>query len=102
MRDVVSEVFARASTFTIIDIVDGEVREVKVEENTASRLKQGTGPIVARNLKEKGVNVVIAGELGPGAATLLEMSGIRMVRVPPGEKVSKAVERVVRELDPDH
>jgi predicted Fe-Mo cluster-binding NifX family protein len=26
MRDVVSDIFARAATFTIIDIVDGEVK----------------------------------------------------------------------------
>ena len=44
MRDVVSDVFARAATFTFIDVVDGDVKEVRVEENTASALKQGTGP----------------------------------------------------------
>lgn len=98
MRDVVSDVFARAATFTFIDIVGGEVKEVKVEENAASRLKQGTGPIVAKNLKEKTVDVVVAGELGPGAATLLEMSGIRMVKVTPGVKVSKAVEKALKRL----
>ena len=42
--------------------------------------------------------VVVAGELGPGAATLLEMSGIRIFRVAPGVKVSKAVEKALREL----
>jgi len=98
MRDVVSDVFARAAHFTIIDIVDGEVKEVRVEKNTASALKQGTGPIVAKNLTEKGVDVVVAGELGPGAATLLEMSGIRTIRVAPGVKVSKAVEKAIKEF----
>jgi len=98
MRDVVSDVFARAPTFTIIDIVDGKVKEVRSEENTASALKQGTGPIVARDLKEKGVDVVVAGEFGPGAKTLLKMNGIRMVQVEPGVKVSEAVKKVLREL----
>ena len=98
MRDVVSDVFARAATFTIIDVVDGDVKEVRVEENTASNLEQGVGPIVARTLKEAGVDAVIAGELGPGATTLLEMGRIKMVRVTPGVRVYDAVEKALREL----
>jgi predicted Fe-Mo cluster-binding NifX family protein len=96
MRDVVSDVFSRAAYFTIIDVVDGEVKEVTVEENTASGLKQGTGPIVAKTLRDKGVDIVVAGELGPGARTLLEMSGIEMIRVNPGIKVSAAVKEALR------
>jgi predicted Fe-Mo cluster-binding NifX family protein len=98
MKDMISDIFARAATFTIIDIVEGEVKEVRVEENKASGLKQGTGPIVARDLKEKGVDVVIAGELGPGAKTLLDMSGITMVRVSPGVKVKEAVAEALNQL----
>lgn len=98
MRDVVSEVFARAATFTIIDVVDGEVKEVRVEENAATGLKQGAGPIVAKTLKEGEVDLVVAGELGPGAKTLLEMSGIRMVLVAPGVKVSEAVEKALKDF----
>jgi len=98
MKDVVSDVFARAATFTFIDVVDGEIKEVKAEENKASSLKQGTGPIVAKYLTEKGVDVVVAGELGPGAKTLLEISGIRMVRVAPGVKVKEAVTEAIKQL----
>jgi predicted Fe-Mo cluster-binding NifX family protein len=57
MRGVISDVFARASTFTIIDVVDGEVKEVEVEENKTSDFKQGTGPLATKTLKEKGVEV---------------------------------------------
>ena len=98
MIDVVSDVFARAKTFTFIDIVGGEVKEVKVEENPFSSVKQGAGPIVVKSLKEKKVDVIITDELGPGAATLLEMSGIRMVKVAPGVKVSEAVEKALKKL----
>ncbi len=98
MKDMISDIFARAATFTIIDIVEGEVKEVRVEENEASALKQGTGPIVARDLKEKGVDVVVSGELGPGAKTLLDMSGIRRVRVSPGVKVKEAVAEALKQL----
>ena len=53
---------------------------------------------MARDLKEKGVNVVVAGELGPGAKTLLEMAGIRMVRVASGVKVKEAVAKALKQL----
>jgi predicted Fe-Mo cluster-binding NifX family protein len=98
MRDVISDVFARAATFTLVDVVDGEVKEVKVERNESSDLKQGTGPIVAKNLKEKGVNIVVAGELGSGAKTLLEMTGIRAIRVDPGIKVGEALDEALKQL----
>ncbi|MCK4439153.1 NifB/NifX family molybdenum-iron cluster-binding protein [Candidatus Bathyarchaeota archaeon] len=98
MRDVVSDIFARAATFTIIDIADGEVKEVSVEKNAASVLKQGTGPLVARDLNEKGVNFIVSGEIGPGAKTLLEMTGIGMILVAPGVEVKEAVEKVLREF----
>lgn len=98
MRDMVSDVFARAATFTIIDVDEGEVKHVVVDENTASELKQGTGPIVAKNLKEKGVDVVIAGEVGPGAKTLLEMNNIRMIQIEPGVRVSEAVKTALDRL----
>ncbi len=93
LRDEVSDVFARAAYFTIIDLQNGDVEDVKVEENIASSLKHGTGPIVAKMLKEKGVEAVLTGELGPGAKTLLELSEIRAIRVTPGVKVKEAIVR---------
>ena len=99
LGDVVSYVFAKAPTFTYLKVVDGKVEWIDVEENTASKLKQGTGPLVAKNLKDRGVDAVIAGELGPGASTLLDMSGIRAVSVESGMRVSRALKRALRELD---
>ena len=98
MKETVSDIFAKAPTFTFIDIVDEKVTNVRVEENTASQLKQGTGPIVMKNLKDKGVDIVVAGELGPGAKTLLEFSNIKMIHVERGLEVSQAVERVLEEI----
>ncbi|MDH5200205.1 MAG: NifB/NifX family molybdenum-iron cluster-binding protein [Candidatus Bathyarchaeota archaeon] len=97
MSDVVSEVFAKAPTFTFVDVVDGEVREVRVEENTALGLAQGVGPVVMKSLKDKGVEIILACEVGPGAKTLIELSSIVLVQVEPGTKVSEAVESALRE-----
>jgi len=98
MKDVISDIFARAVYFTFIDVVDGEIKEVRVEKNKASSIKQGAGPIVAKNLREKSVDVVVSGELGPGAKTLLEMSGIRMVQVAQGVRVTEALTEAIKQL----
>lgn len=98
MKDTVSSVFSKAPNFTFIDITDGEVNAIEIEENMASNLKQGSGPIVVKNLKDKGVKAVIVGELGPGASTLLDLSGIKAIRVKPGIKVSVALKRTIGEL----
>lgn len=97
LRSYVAAIFARAPTFTYIDIVNEKWR-VEMEENPAGKLKQGVGPIVARLLKERGVDLVATDRLGPGASTLLEMSGIKRVRIPSGIRVSEAVKRVLEEV----
>ena len=99
MRETVSNIFAKAPTFTFIDVVNGKIDKVTVEENTAAGLLQGTGPIVMKNLKDKGVDIVIAGEVGPGAKTLMEFSGIERIKVEPGLRVSKAVKKALKELE---
>ncbi len=95
MKDTVSDIFAKAPTFTFVEIVDGKVKGVRVEENEASALKHGTGPIVMKSLKDRGVGLVIASEVGPGAKTLLELSEIRVFNVESGMRVSEAVDRLI-------
>jgi predicted Fe-Mo cluster-binding NifX family protein len=99
MREVVSPVFAKAPVFTVIDIVEGEVKELRKEKNPASDLKQGSGPIAAKNLKDMGVDVIVTGEMGPGARTLMEISGIKVIMVEPGIKVSDAIATALKELN---
>lgn len=41
MEDRVSDVLGKAPTFTFVEIVDGVVRDVRVEENEASNLSHG-------------------------------------------------------------
>jgi predicted Fe-Mo cluster-binding NifX family protein len=92
VKDRVSQVFSRASTFTIVEIVDGETRSVEVLENEAAGLSQGAGPLAVRTLKDRGVDLVASGDLGPGASTLLETLGIEFISVEPGSRVSQALE----------
>ncbi len=91
MRDSVSNIFAKAPYFTFVEVIDGRKDKVTVEENESSSLSQGTGPIVMKGFKDRGVDVVLASEVGPGARTLMDMSRIRLFKVEPGTKVSKAL-----------
>jgi predicted Fe-Mo cluster-binding NifX family protein len=92
MRDKVSSIFAKAPYFIFLEVVDNQQGGITIQKNEASRLSQGTGPIVMKNLKDRGVKVVIACEIGPGAKTLMEISGIRLWKIEAGTKVSKAIQ----------
>ncbi len=95
IRDRVSGIFAKAPFFTFIEVIDKQRGEIIVQENDAAKLAQGTGPLVMKNLKDRGVDVVLAGEVGPGAKTLMEISGIRLWKIEAGTKVSEAVSRYI-------
>lgn len=91
LQDTVSDVFGRTKTFTIVDVREKVIQNVEVLENPAASLKQGAGPVATKTLGEAGVNVVAAGEIGPGASTLLEIYSIREILVKPGIKVDEAI-----------
>lgn len=95
IRDRVSSIFAKAPFFTFVEVADSRRGEISVQENEASKLAQGTGPLVMKDLKDRGVDVVLAGEVGPGAKTLMEISGIRLWKIDAGTKVSEAVSRYI-------
>ena len=95
IRDRVSSIFANAPFFTFVEVADSRRGEISVHENEASKLAQGTGPLVMKNFKDRGVDVVLAGEVGPGAKTLMEISGIRLWKIEAGTKVSEAVSRYI-------
>ena len=95
LNDHVSDVFGRAEFFTIIDIKDGSVNNVKIVENPASTYKHGAGPIVVKTLSDMNVDVVAAGEFGPGVSTLLDYNGIKKVLVEPDMLVERVIELVL-------
>ncbi len=91
LEDVVSEIFGRANTFTVTDVDDGEIKDVKVLQNPAVSYKHGAGPIVVKMLVDSGVNMVIAAELGPGASALLEQHNITIITAKPGNSVGETI-----------
>lgn len=99
LEDVVSEVFGRANTFTILDVDGEEIRLVKVLKNPAVSYKHGAGPIVVKMLIDAGVNMVLATELGPGASTLLEQHNITTISVKPGTGVQESVRKALSKIE---
>ena len=98
LEDTVSEVFGKAKTFTIVEIENGQVKNVRVIDNPAASYDYGSGPVVAKTLADLKVNRVMAAELGPGAAGLLEHYHIRKVSVKANIKVADAIKENLEEL----
>ena len=98
LEDVVSEVFGRAETFTIIEVSDDSIDRVEVVKNQAVSYDYGAGPIAVKMLVDMGVTAVAAGELGIGASTLLEQNNIEKVKVEADIPAKKALEIVMTSL----
>jgi predicted Fe-Mo cluster-binding NifX family protein len=98
LDDEVSEVFGRASAFAVVDVEEGEIKDVDVLENPAISYKHGAGPIVVKMLVDSGVNVVVGAELGPGASALLEQHSVVHVIVKPGINVRGAIGKALAEV----
>jgi len=99
LEDVVSNVFGRARTFTIIDAEDEKIVSVSVLENPALSYSHGAGPIAIKTLIDDKVEVVISNELGVGASELLWQHSVLYVQAKPGTNVGTAVKEVLHTLN---
>lgn len=91
LEDVVSDVFGRANTFTVVDIEKEAIKNIKVLENPAVSYQHGAGPIVMKMLIDLEVNTVIAAEFGPGVSTLLDQHNITKITVDAGTTVKESI-----------
>ncbi len=95
LDDKVSEVFGRAVSFTIVDVEDGDIRNVDVIRNDFAVRGGGAGIAVSQFLADKGVEVVLTGNVGPNALSVLNSAGIKVYRAG-GLKVSEAIEKFLK------
>ena len=95
LGDVVSNVFGRARTFTIVDAEDEKITGVTILENSAVSYHHGAGPIAVKMLVDEGVEVVLANELGIGASELLKQHNITIIPVKPGTNVEEAIKKAL-------
>lgn len=96
LEDVVSNVFGRAKTFTIVDTEDKKITGISILENSAVSYHHGAGPIAVKMLIDEGVKVVLANELGFGAAELLKQHNVTVIPVKPGTNVGDATKKALR------
>ena len=95
LEDVVSNVFGRARTFTIVDFKDEKIIAVKVLQNPAICYSHGAGPIAIKTLIDAGVEVVIANELGVGASDILKQHNIIYIQAKPSTNVEEAIKKAL-------
>jgi predicted Fe-Mo cluster-binding NifX family protein len=93
LDDVIPQVFGRSPAFTIVDVEDNMIKEVKTEKNPSADASHGAGPLTCMRLSKLGVNVVIAGNFGPSVLTILKETGIKAVAMSPGTKVKDAIQK---------
>ena len=96
LGDIVSNVFGRARTFTIVDTEDEKITGVTILENSAVSYHHGAGPIAVKMLVDEGVEVVLANELGIGASELIKQHNITIIPVKPGTNVGDATKKALR------
>lgn len=88
LDDTVSPVFEASPSFTLVDAADQEILSVTivVAGNAAEDF--------SRDLVDRGVDIVVAGEFGPEAAGVFSSAGIDMNRLQ-GMPVEDAVKQVL-------
>jgi len=91
LEDVVSDVFGGANTFTLVNIENNKVKDVKIVKNPAASKTHGRGPVVVQTLLDHNVNVVIASEFGAGISAMLDKHRIRRMKVEPKTPVMDVV-----------
>ncbi|MEJ2241225.1 MAG: NifB/NifX family molybdenum-iron cluster-binding protein [Candidatus Bathyarchaeota archaeon] len=92
LDDVISGVFGRAKTFTILDINNQNITDVRILDNNASKYHHGAGPLAVKMLADNDVTHVFSNKIGLGASELLKQQNIRHTSVKPNTKVSNILQ----------
>ena len=70
--------FGRCPYFVIVEVEGKEIKRSESVENTSMNQMGGAGITAAQTVANKGVNVVITGNMGPRAFTIFEQFGIEV------------------------
>ena len=97
LDDRIAEVFARAETFTLmdIDLNSGRVRNVKIIDNEAKGFSHGAGPIAIKILLDHGVRVIISPQIGSGIKELLKEKNIKFINVDAGKVIKNILNDII-------
>ena len=92
LQDDISEVFARAPYFLVVEKENKEVKLVEELVNHAASQSSSAGITAARIVAEKGAEVVVSGNFGPRASSVLEQFQIKT------KKASGKIEEALNKL----
>lgn len=95
LDDMVSMHFGRCPVFTIVEVENGEIRNVYVVPNQGAKSASGAGIQAAQIVINEGCNVAIAGAIGPNSAQALQMANVDM-RTSPPIKIGDAVMQYIQ------
>jgi predicted Fe-Mo cluster-binding NifX family protein len=91
LSNKVANTFSRTSKFTIVTIKDSKIDSVELISNPGETPERGAGPLAARILKENNVDLVLTGEMGPGAKNILDALDIEIKIVEQGKSVKEVI-----------
>ncbi|HDD36834.1 MAG TPA: dinitrogenase iron-molybdenum cofactor [Archaeoglobus veneficus] len=80
LDDKITPMFGRAPTFTIVDVKNGEITAIETVKNTAAVRGGGAGIAASQTLADKGVEVLLTGNVGPNAISVLNAANIKIYR----------------------
>ena len=79
LDDVVSPVFGRCESYTIVTVTDGKITDSEVIKNGSACASFGAGVSASQFVVDLEPDVVIAVKIGPKAFSLLEQAGMKVV-----------------------
>jgi len=95
LDDLVSPMFGRCPAFTIIEVENKEIKDVRVIPNQYVSAPSGVGIAVVQMLAREGVRFIMAGRFGPNVSAVAGQFGIQMVMVPPGARIKDAINQYI-------
>jgi len=87
--------FGRCPYFVIVETEDNRIKSHEVVSNQAVQAMRGAGIQAAQSVVNKGAEVVITGNIGPNAFSVLSQTGIKIVTGVSG-KVSEVVKKYLK------
>lgn len=92
---MVSPMFGRCPSFTIVEVEGEAIKGAKVLPNQYVSAPSGVGIAVAQMLASEDVRYILAGRFGPNVSAVASQFGIQMIMVPPGTKIRDAIKQYV-------
>lgn len=100
LDDMVSPVFGRCQTFTMVEVEGNQIKGASVVPNQYASAMGGAGIQAGGFIANQGAKAAIAGSFGPNVAAVLGQAGVEMVPAS-GMKVRDAVQKYLsKELLP--